>query len=131
MTAERLNQLWALKKEREELERKIVELEAIATSTTPNTSGAGFSGRISDKTAIAAEIADAKNLLNELIHKRVREMNRIMRYISNVEDAWIRILLWHRYVNCMTWEAVAQSVGGGNTAANVRIACARYLRSHP
>jgi hypothetical protein len=56
---------------------------------------------------------------------RARKLNR---FINGVEDAHMRAILTLRFVNGLSWEQVAESVGGGNTVAGVRKSVYRFLR---
>ena len=56
------------------------------------------------------------------------ELNRLNRFIENVDDAQMRMILSLRFVNGLTWRQVAHSIGGGNTEDSVRKACQRFLQ---
>ncbi len=80
------------------------ELEALATGCTAGASGMPGSGSLSDKTAIAVQIADCKTLIETKRHELVTEYNRLMHYIKDVDDAYIRNILKYRYIECLTWK---------------------------
>ncbi len=56
---------------------------------------------------------------------RIEPVNR---FIENVDDAQMRMILSLRFVNGLTWRQVARSIGGGNTEDSVRKACQRFLQ---
>ncbi|MBS5725755.1 MAG: hypothetical protein KHW59_08280 [Clostridiales bacterium] len=128
MTIERLNQLNSLKKEIRDLERRLYDIETIATGTTQTITGMTFAGGISDKTSLAAEIADLRAFLQEKIVEALLEFHQLMDYISSVQDSHIRRILIYRFVDGNSWTKVAMRMGGGNTENNVKKACYRYLR---
>ena len=114
MTKRELSQLYYLNREIEQEKRRLGELEAAAQN-------------ISDKTAIAAEIADCKAIIEGKIKASIAEYNRLNRYIAGVNDCLMRQILSLRYINGFSWAAVALHIGGGNTADGVRVAHDRFL----
>lgn len=125
MTRKELSQLYWLKKEIERESRRVEELEALATGCTAGASGMPGSAGISDRTAIAAQIADCKTLIDAKRTAAVDEYNRLVHYIKDVDDAYIRNILKYRYIECLTWRQVALWMGG--TASAVRMAHNRFF----
>lgn len=128
MTKKELSQLYYLNREIEEQQRRLEELELLATSCTAQITGMPRVPWNSDKVAkYAAEIADLKALLDLNIKKCFYEFNRINRYIETVEDSQMRMILALRYINGLSWRQIAFSIGGGNTEDGVRKAHDRFL----
>ena len=128
MTKAELSQLYYLNREIETEQRRIAELETKATNISAKVSGMpGVSG-ISDKTAIAAEIADCKAIVQAKAEQCIHEYNRLCRYIAGVDDSFIRQILQYRYIAGLSWTQVAMRIGGGNTPDGVRMAHDRFLR---
>ena len=125
VTRKELSQLYWLKKEIERESRRVEELEALATGCTAGASGMPGSGALSDKTAIAGQIADCKTLIETKRRELVTEYNRLLHYIKDVDDAYIRNILKYRYIECLTWRQVALRMGG--TASAVRMAHNRFF----
>ena len=88
------------------------------------------SGSVDKLGNYAAEIADLKALIELNIQKCWYELNRINRYIQGVEDSFMRQVLTYRYVNGLSWNQIALSIGGGNTADSVRMAHNRFLKEN-
>lgn len=130
MTKKELSQLYWLNREIEKDKVRLAELEAAATDTSVKISGLPHVSGISDKTAIAAEIADIRAIIKAKTDMSVAEYNRLNRYIAGVDDSLIRQILILRYVNGLGWQQVAAAIGGGNTEDGVRKAHDRYLASH-
>ena len=98
MTKKELSQLYYLKKEIKEQQKRLSELEALATSCTVKITGLPNGNGISDKIAnYATEIADLKSLLDLNLKKCFYELNRLDRFISSVKDSEMRIILTLRY----------------------------------
>lgn len=55
------------------------------------------------------------------------ERNRLERYIASIPDSLNRQIFTFRFINGLTWEQVAASIGGRNTADSVKKRCYRYL----
>lgn len=129
MTKKELSQLYYLNREIAQEKRKLTELEASATDISVKISGLPHVGGISNKTALAAEIADAKAIIEAKVNLSVVEYNKLNRYIAGIEDSLIRQIISLRYVNGLSWVQVAMSIGGGNTDKGVQVFLQRYLDS--
>lgn len=129
MTKRELSQLYYLNREITQERERLAQLEAAATSTASAISGLPHAGTISDKTALAAAIADSRAIIEAKQRTAVAEYNRLMRYIAGVNDSVIRQILSARYVDGLSWQAVANKVGGNNTADSVRMAINRFLQT--
>ncbi len=131
MTKKELSQLYYLKKEIKEQQRRIAELEAAATKCTVNISGLPSGEGISDKVGqYAAQIADLKALLDLNLKKSFYEFNRLTRYIESVEDPVIRQIMIYRFENHMSWRQIERAIGGNNKAESLRKRLYRYLYSN-
>ena len=128
MTIKELSQLYHLNREIEQEKHRLQELTAAATDTAVKISGLPHVGGISNKTAIAAQIADCRAVIEAKVQLSVVEYNRLNRYIANVQDSLTRQIMALRFVNGMSWNQVAMCVGGGNTADGVRMLVNRYLK---
>ena len=126
MTKKELSQLFYLNREIEREKQRLQELENASTCTTSTVSGLPHMSCISNKTAISAEIADCKNVIEGMAVQSVAEYNRLNRYIANIDDGRVRQIVQLRYMRGLTWQQVAVSLGG-NTADGVRMIHKRYL----
>jgi hypothetical protein len=112
MTKRELSQLYWLNREIEEQQRRLDELESLATSCTSRITGMPRSKGLVDRLAIyTAEIADLRGLIDLNIKKCFYELNRLNRYINGIKDSQIRMILSLRYINGMTWQQIAFSIG--------------------
>lgn len=130
MTNRELNQLYWLNREIARDKQRLQELIAAATDTASKITGLPHASGVSDKTALAVEIAYLKGVIESKIQQSYYEYNRLITYINSIEDSYIRQILTLRYVNGLSWQQIAHHMGGGNTSDGVRMACNRYLRSH-
>ena len=130
MTNRELNQLYWLNREIARDKQRLQELIAAATDTSSKITGLPHASGVSDKTALAVEIAYLKGVIESKIQQSYYEYNRLITYINSIEDSYIRQIMTLRYVNGLSWQQIAHHMGGGNTSDGVRMACNRYLKSH-
>lgn len=128
MTKNELSQLFYLNREIEQEKRRLLELQSVSTGIAAKITGLPHVRDISNKTALAAEIVDSKAVIEAKLQLAVVEFNRLNRYIMTIEDSMMRQILSLRFVDGLSWRQVANSIGGGNTADGVRMACYRFLR---
>lgn len=128
MTKRELSQLYWLKREIARNKARLAQLEAAASSASAPLTGMPGGGGASDRVGMyAAEIADLRSIIDANIRRCWRELRRLSRYISTVEDSQMRQILTLRYIECLTWNQVADAIGGGNTEDSVRMAHNRFL----
>ena len=129
MTKKELSQLYYLRKEIKEQQRRLSELEALATSCTANVTGIPNGNGISDKVGnYAAQIADLKGLLDLNLKKCFYELNRLDRFISSVKDSEMRIILTLRYSQGLSWQQIAQNMGVLGDGSTERKKHNRFLK---
>ena len=129
MTKKELSQLYYLRKEIKEQQRRLSELEALATSCTAKITGLPNGNGVSDKIAnYATEIADLKSLLDLNLKKCFYELNRFDRFISSVKDSEMRIILTLRYSQGLSWQQIAQNMGVLGDGSTERKKHNRFLK---
>lgn len=127
MTKRELSQLYWLKKEIAQDKARLAELEAASSAASVQLTWTPGGGGASDRVGMyAAEIADLRSIIGANIRRCWREMRRLSRYISTVEDSQMRQILTLRYIECLTWNQVADVIGTNENA--VKQAHSRFLR---
>jgi hypothetical protein len=112
LTKKELSQLYWLNREIEEDKRKLSELEAAAADCTAKITGLPHVSGVHDKIGdLGILIAEQRDLINLKVRQSVIEYNRLNRYIASVDDAQMRMILSLRYVNGLSWQQVAFSMG--------------------
>ena len=128
MTKKELSQLYYLKKEIKEQQRRLKELEILATSCTANVTGLPNGTGVSDKIVnYATEIADLKSLLDLNLKKCFYELNRLDRFIQSIDDPLLRQIITYRFINGYSWAKISYTIGGNNTPDGLRIKMMRFL----
>ncbi len=131
MTKKELSQLYYLKKEIKEQQRRLKELEILATNCTANVTGLPNGNGVSDKIAnYATEIADLKSLLDLNLKKCFYELNRLDRFIQSIDDPLLRQTVLYRFEKNMSWSQIARMLGGNNKPESIRKKLYRYLKKN-
>lgn len=131
MTSKELSQLYFLNREIQAEKNRLRELEALAEGCTARITGLPHVGGPNSKIEnYAILISEQNDLINLKIKQSVIEYNRLTRFISDVEDSQMRMILQLRHVNGLSWRQVAEHIGGGNTAGSVRKAHDRFLQKN-
>ena len=74
-------------------------------------------------------ILEARQARLKLLQFEIKSsIDSVNEFIATVDDSLIRRIISYRIVKQMTWERVANAIGGGNTAGGVRMAFERYLQ---
>ena len=76
-----------------------------------------------------ATIIDLERALKRNIAKRLYEKRKIMAFINNIDDCFIRLIFKLRFIDCKNWRDVAKEIGGGNTVEGVKKKCYRFLNN--
>lgn len=84
----------------------------------------GTSDKVGD---LVSTMADIEAIIKGLLAKIQLERRKIMEYINNIEDSYIRQIVFLRNVSCMSWNKVAREMGGGYTEDSVRKTYERYI----
>lgn len=131
MTVKELSQLYWLTREIEADQRRLEELEqAAGAPSSSRVTGMPHAPNRNDSKVerLVAEIVDLQAIIAarqiQCIHKRAR----LERWINTIPDSLTRQVFHYRFVDGLTWDQVAQRVGGGNTMEGVKKRCYRYIR---
>lgn len=130
MTIKELSQLYYLKREISNIERKIAKLEDEATDTSAKITGMPHSGKSGDKIgSIVAQIDYYESALNKNLAECASEFIRLNEYISACPDSLTRQILEYRFIDGMSWNQVADQIGGTSEYA-VKHTAYRYIRKN-
>ena len=112
MTKKELKNLYYLKKEIKEQQKRLEELESLATNCTAKITGLPNGNGVSDKIGnYTTEIADLKNLIEKNLEKCIEEHKKLTTFINNIEDSQLRLILTLRYIDHLTWQQIAFEMG--------------------
>lgn len=71
-----------------------------------------------------------KEQLEKAELKAVELTNKVEEYINSIADSRMRRIIRYRYIDKLSWTAVASRIGGNNTAESVKKAFYRFLEKN-
>lgn len=72
-------------------------------------------------------LEERKEVLDLLELESMRELNQVEKFIKGIKDIHIRRIVNLRIVNGLSWNEVADKMGGGNTEGSVKMAFQRFM----
>lgn len=129
MTIEELKQYQHLQGEvrfwQKELEKSLQK----SYVKSPQMTGMPGARRLVDLTAQRAmETEEIISMIQTMQRRATRMLREITLFIKGIEDPLIRAVVYGRYVKGMTWNQLADTIGGKNTADSLRKLHNRYFR---
>ncbi len=129
MTLQELSKYYKL---HERLERNREMLSSLYVAAGPGAQvitemphAPGVSDKVGD---LAAELWDLQSKIDYLEQRCAEEKKKLEKYIGGIKDDQTRMIFRLRFIHCMTWPQVAETIGGRNTANSVKLICHRYLK---
>lgn len=129
MTTKDLSQLYYIKRDIKHLQEQIKYLEARTTKITASTDTPSVQGGIKDKSQTIVNLITLKDELKEKQLELDETYTKLMRFIENIPDTQTRLIFRLRYINNLSWRAVAFKVGGKNTEESMKKRVYRYLEN--
>lgn len=131
MTVKELSNVYWINKEIQRLENQIAQLKCTAEKTTPTLSTQPRGNGVSDKVGeMATAIADLRTQLERIHTERLHEESKLYSYINTIPDALTRLILQYRFIDCLTWNEVADKIGGNHNEKSVSQICYRYIKDN-
>ena len=130
MTKEELSQVFYLTKEIKMWQAELNRLECQSLIKGQEITGMPFSNTnvTSDKTGeLATKKQDIRIIIEGKVKERELQRDKIIMYINNIDDSFMRQVIYYRHVSCLSWGKVAEEIGGGNTTDSVRKAHDRFM----
>ena len=128
MTKRDLQQIYYLNREVEMWQDELDRMRCRSIVRSPQITGMPHGGGPGDPVAdAAAAVADVEAIIRGRLAEIQVRRKEIMDFIDGIDDSLMRQIVYLRCVCCMQWSAVADEIGGGNTAEGVRQAYRRYM----
>lgn len=128
MTVRELSKYYKLHERLERNKEMLTSLSAAAGLKAQVIDGMPHAPGVSDKVGdMAVELADLKETIAALEFKCDLEKRKVKKYISKISDDRTRMIFSLRFIHCMTWQEVADTLGGRNSANGVKHICYRYI----
>lgn len=136
MTKERLSQMRYLNKEIELLQNQLKNTEPETTVDSVKGSSVHFPYTMHtikiegvDTEEYNRKIRRIRNRLQKRLEEVMELREEIEEFTDTIDDSLIRQIITLRYINGLTWEQIAFSVGEGVTADSVRKKHDRFLKN--
>ena len=68
-----------------------------------------------------------KTNLEELEFELLKKTNEVEEFIASLDDSRMRRIINLRFIENMTWNEVADNIGGGNTEGSIKMAFQRFM----
>ena len=128
MTLRELSELKHLELIIQTEEERLARLEESLGLKSPALTGMPSAPGARDKIGeTVPKIIEQKEQIEQAVLFYTQQREKILRYINSVTDVRIRLILIHRFINDMTWNEVADAMGGKETEDTVKKACYRYV----
>lgn len=128
MKREELMKVYYLEKEIAEWKEEIERTRESALPKGVRFDAISGSGRYTDMVAQAASlIADTERKIKNKLLELELARSEIIRYIMDIDDCQTRLIFKLRCLDHMTWNEVADKVGGMNSEYSVKKRFYRYL----
>ena len=129
MTLQELSKYYKLHERLERNREMLTSLYAAAGPGAQVITGMPHAPGVSDKVGdLAAELWDLQSKIDYLEQRCAEEKKKLEKYIGGIKDDQTRMIFRLRFIHCMTWPQVAETIGGRNTANSVKLICHRYLK---
>jgi hypothetical protein len=120
LTKEKLYQIYHLNNELE-MWRDLLNRMENSELQGAQLTGMPRSGRISDITGnTAANVADVKRIINEIIAEIQATRKEIITYIKNLDDSLLRQIVFYRCVQLLKWHDVNAKIGLDRTDNTIK-----------
>ncbi len=128
LTKDELRQIFYINREIIMWQRKRDELRYASLVKSPTISDMPMGGQRRGIEDLAIEFVEYETIINGLLAKLQIQHKRIIEFINGIDDSLMRQIIFYRHISCMTWNEVANSIGGGNTEDSVKQAYSRFTR---
>lgn len=90
-------------------------------------SGVGPSAK---SAALSEAILERKAKLTDVLAKREQELVRLEQYIASIPDSLTRQIFIQRFMQCKSWNEIADATGKEITEDSVKKKCYRYIKNN-
>jgi hypothetical protein len=128
VTKEELKQIYYLNKEIKMWQRELDAIECKSLIKGQVLTGMPFGSGVSDPTFnIVAEREKYRKIIEGKLAEVQVLRRKIIEYIDSIDDSLLRQIIFLRNVSCMSWNQVANEIGGNNTENSVRMMYNRHF----
>ena len=131
MTKDQLRQFNYLSKEIQMWQKQLFDLRASSRKNMNSIIKTKYDKRIK---GLLGDLPVHTDSIELIILKRQSEAQllrlQILKFIDSIDDSLLRQVIVYRYIDGLSWIAVASKVGGNNSPSGLRIMVDRFLASY-
>lgn len=129
MTVKELSQLYYINASIEMMREQLADMREAADIRSPSLSDMPKAPGARDKIGdIVPRIADQESEIRAMMREMEDKRRELTAYINTVPNMRIRLIMQLRFLRLLTWQEVADVIGGKETEYTVKMACYRYLK---
>jgi hypothetical protein len=128
LTKEELKQIYYLNKEIKMWQKELERLQCKSLIKGQEITGMPFVTGTSDKVGdMATTMADIEAIIRGKLAEIQLQRKKIIEYIESIGDSMMRQIIFLRNVSCMSWNQIANEIGGNNSENSIRMMYNRYF----
>lgn len=127
ITKDELRKIYYINREIIMWQRELDKLKCASLVKSPIISDMPRGGQHKGMEDYAINLAECEAMIAGLLARVQAQRKRIMEFINGIDDSLLKQIIFYRHISCMTWNEVANMIGGGNTENSVRMAYNRYF----
>ncbi|MCD7805427.1 MAG: hypothetical protein LUH03_09880 [Oscillospiraceae bacterium] len=132
MTIQDLSRYSDLRAKLQQDQEILDSLRAKAAPASPALTGMPHATGTSDKVGyLATEIAYLEGQTEKLKSEMAQERRCLEAYIKTIKDDRVYVICSLRFLRCLSWDEVADTLGMYYTGIGARKIVSAYLRDHP
>lgn len=131
MTKEELEQIYHINNEIKMWQRELERLRCKSIVGSPEITGMPRGGNISNPTEeLVVSITECEKIIEGKLAEIQLTRKKVIEYINNINDSYMRQVVFYRNCSLMSWKQVAREIGQGYTPESVRQSYKRYIEEN-
>jgi DNA-directed RNA polymerase specialized sigma24 family protein len=128
VTLKEISKYYELRQRLTRYNEALLALRTAAENITSQLDGIPPSGKPTDKVAHYGGLIAQLEADIERNNKELREAKEtVLRYIRQIDDMYLQTIFLLRFIECLSWDDIALSMGKKEAADSIRMACYRRL----
>ena len=128
MTLKEISRYYELRQRLTRYNEALLALRTAAENITSQLDGIPPSGNPADKVAHYGGLIAQLETDIERNNEELREAKKTaLRYIRQIDDMYLQTIFLLRFIECLSWDDIALSMGKEEAADSIRMACYRCL----
>ncbi len=131
MTLKEISRYYELRQKLTRYNEALLALRTAAENITSQLDGIPPSGKPTDKVAHYGGLIAQLEADIEKNNEELREAKETaLRYIQQIDDMYLQTIFLLRFIECLSWDDIALSMGKEDATDGLKKSCYRYLKEH-